>query len=105
MGTGIVSILLHNLPYNGIWLYWLSVVIFVLNICLFLMFFVISILRYALYPEIWTAMLHHPTQSLFVGTFPMALATIVNMVVYVCVPAFGRWAVNLVSNVSTQASC
>ncbi|PON20639.1 sulfite transporter Ssu1 [Trichoderma gamsii] len=29
MGTGIVSILLHNLPYNGTWLYWVSVIFFV----------------------------------------------------------------------------
>jgi len=42
-------------------------------------------------------MIRHPAQSLFVGTFPMGLATIVNMVVFVCVPAWGRRAVQLVS--------
>src|SRR5437763_1085061 len=36
MGTGIVSVLLYELPYNGRWLYWLSVITFCLNICLFL---------------------------------------------------------------------
>jgi tellurite resistance protein TehA-like permease len=97
MGTGIVSILLHNLPYNGHWLYWMSVVIFCLNVGLFLLFFAISLLRYILYPEIWIAMLRHPTQSLFLGTFPMGLATIVNMVVFVCVPAWGHRAIQLVS--------
>ncbi|KAK6416294.1 Plasma membrane sulfite pump involved in sulfite metabolism [Oleoguttula sp. CCFEE 5521] len=29
---------------------------------------------------------------MFIGTFPMGLATIVNMVVFVCVPAWGEWA-------------
>ena len=101
MGTGIVSILLHNLPYNGAWLYWLSVVIFALNVLLFNLFLFISILRYIVYPEIWSAMIHHPTQSLFLGTFPMGLATIVNMVVFVCVPAWGPRAVYLVSAGST----
>lgn len=98
MGTGIVSILLHNLPYNGRWLYWISVVIFCLNVGLFVLFLFISIVRYTVYPEIWRVMIRHPAQSLFLGTFPMGLATIVNMIVFVCVPAWGNEAVRLVSN-------
>jgi tellurite resistance protein TehA-like permease len=96
MGTGIVSILLHNLPYNGIWLYWLSVIVFALNVFLFCLFLVISILRYTIYPQIWCAMIRHPAQSLFLGTFPMGLATIVNMIVFVCVPSWGTWTIYLV---------
>ena len=96
MGTGIVSILLHNLPYNGRWLYWTSVVIFALNVLLFSIFLIISVLRYTIYPAIWFAMIKHPAQSLFIGTFPMGLATIINMIVFVCVPAWGSKAVNLV---------
>lgn len=96
MGTGIVSILIHNLPYNGIWLYWISVVFFALNVLLFTVFLLLSIVRYALYPEIWFAMIRHPSQSLFLGTLPMGLATIVNMIVFVCVPAWGPWAIQLV---------
>lgn len=95
MGTGIVSILLHNLQYNGSWLYYLSVVVFCLNISLFVTFLLVSILRYSIWPEIWTKMLRHPVQSLFLGTFPMGLATIVNMIVFVCVPIWGTWAVSL----------
>ena len=97
MGTGIVSILLHNLPYNGAWLYWISVVIFALNVALFIFFLFVSLLRYMLYPQIWVVMIQHPTQSLFLGTFPMGLATIINMVVFVCVPAWGPGTVTLVS--------
>ena len=99
MGTGIVSILLHNLPYNGAWLYWVSVIMFALNVLLFGLFLLVSILRYAVYPEIWWAMIRHPAQSLFLGTFPMAFATIVNMFVFVCVPAWGTWAAYFVSPV------
>lgn len=95
MGTVIVSILLHNLPYNGAWLYWISVVIFALNVALFIFFLFVSLLRYMLYPEIWVVMIRHPTQSLFLGTFPMGLATIINMVVFVCVPAWGPGTVTL----------
>lgn len=45
-------------------------------------------------------MIRHPAQSLFLGTFPMGLATIINMIVFVCVPAWGGWVVYLVSFVS-----
>ena len=42
-----------------------------------------------MYPEIWRAMIRHPTQSLFLGTFPMEFATIVS------VPSWGPWATTL----------
>ncbi|KAJ9655631.1 Plasma membrane sulfite pump involved in sulfite metabolism [Neophaeococcomyces mojaviensis] len=95
MGTGITSILLHNLPYNARWLYYLSIIIFCLNVLLFSTFLTISILRYIMFPGIFTTMLKHPVQSLFLGTFPMGLATLINMIVFVCVPAWGHGAVTL----------
>ncbi|GKT47274.1 sulfite efflux pump SSU1 [Colletotrichum spaethianum] len=95
MGTGIVSILLHNLPYNTTWIsHGLAVAFFILNIGLFTVFTAITILRYALYPEIWRAMVVHPAQSMFLGCFPMGLATIINMMVFVCAPVWGQWVVS-----------
>lgn len=70
MGTGIVSILLHNLPYNCHCLYWISVVVFALNVILFTLFSLISLARYSLFRGMWTVMLNHPTQSLFLGMYP-----------------------------------
>lgn len=67
MGTGIVSILLFDLPYNARWIYWISVVVYCLNIALFVTFTGISILRYTYYKGIFMAMLKHPVQSLFLG--------------------------------------
>lgn len=75
MGTGIVSILLFNLPWNGYWLHIISYIFFALNILLFTIFCIISLLRYTLYPEIWMAMISHPAQSLFLGCFPMGFAS------------------------------
>jgi tellurite resistance protein TehA-like permease len=112
MGTGIVSILLYNLPWNARWLYWISVTIFCLNIFLFVLFTIISVVRYTTFPGLFSAMLGHPVQSLFLGRFnraaqitfvlttclgtiPMGFATIVNMTVFVCVPAWGPWAATL----------
>jgi tellurite resistance protein TehA-like permease len=92
MGTGVVSTLLEALPYNGRWLYWISIGIFALNVLLFLMACVISALRYTLYPEIFRAMISDPVQSMFIATLPMGFATIINMFCFVCVPAWGEWS-------------
>ena len=35
-------------------------------------------------------MLRHPSQAFFLGTFSMGFATIVNMVAFVGIPAFGH---------------
>ena len=96
MGTGVVTVLLFRLPYNGKWLYELSIIVFVFDLVLFILFCLISALRYLLYPEIWSAMLNHPTESLFLGACPMGLGILVQMIVNVCVPAWGSWAVTLV---------
>ncbi|THC89840.1 hypothetical protein EYZ11_010708 [Aspergillus tanneri] len=94
MGTGIVSILLNTLPYNSDWLHYISIVIFALNVFLFSIGSIITILRYTLYPEIFALMITHPVQSMFIGTIPMGFATIVNMFCLVCVPAWGEWTRN-----------
>jgi tellurite resistance protein TehA-like permease len=67
MGTGIVSILLFDLPYNARWIYWISVVVYCFNIALFVAFTAISVLRYTIHKGIFVAMLKHPVQSLFLG--------------------------------------
>lgn len=90
MSTGVLSIMLHQLPYNGHWLQVISVIFFVLNLCLFVLFTVISCLRYTLYPHIFPAVLRHPHQSLFLATFPVGLATLINMIILVCVPIWGH---------------
>jgi len=65
MGTGIVAILLHQLPYQFPGLTVISIIFLCLNVLLFLILFVASAVRYALWPEIWGLMLRHPVQSLF----------------------------------------
>lgn len=89
MGTGISSILLHNLPYNAPWLRVIATCIFVLNVAVFVVLASMTILRYIIWPRTFMVTLDHPLQSLFWGTLPMGLATIVNMTVFVCVPSFG----------------
>lgn len=93
MGTGIVSLLFITIPFQANWLYWLSVVFFVLNAILFTCAFTISILRYGLYPEIWSVMIRDPTNSLFLGTIPMGFATLVESWYFLCCPYWGHWSV------------
>ena len=92
MGTGVVAIIFHSIPWHTTWLYYLSIIFFVLNVCLFSAAFTISVLRYSIWPEIWTVMIRDATNSLFLGTAPMGFATLVSMWIYVCIPAWGRWA-------------
>ncbi|KAL5604817.1 hypothetical protein BROUX41_001845 [Berkeleyomyces rouxiae] len=109
MGTGIVSILLHELPYNARWTEVLSWVFFALNVLMFCTFSLICAVRFSLYPEIWSAMVMHPVQSLFLGTFPMGLSTIINMLALSCshwgkwlaYTAWALWWVNVVLAVAT----
>ena len=93
MGTGIVSLILITFPFKADWLYWLSVVFFVLNTILFSLAFTISVLRYTLYPEIWRVMIMDPTNSLFLGTIPMGFATLIEAWIFLCCPYWGYWSV------------
>lgn len=111
MSTGVVSIMLHQLPYNGHWLQVISVIFFVLNLVLFLLFSLISSLRYSFYPQIFPAVLRHPHQSLFLGTFPVGLATLINMTILVCAPAWGHgmaifaWVLWWIDSVLALTTC
>lgn len=89
MGTGIVSILLHQLPYNAEWLKRLSIVVFVFNVVLFVLLAIGNVIRYVRYKGLFTAVLHHLVSSMFWGTLPMGFVTIVNMICLACVPSWG----------------
>ena len=93
MGTGAVSLLFITIPFKATWLFWLSVVFFALNTVLFATASIISILRYVLYPEIWSVMIADPNNSLFLGTIPMGFATLVEGWIFLCCPYWGDWAI------------
>ena len=96
MGTGIVAILIHQLPFQFTGLVEISAVFLVLNVIIFITLIVLTIARYAIWPEIFLLMLRHPVQSLYLyitsstanerGAIPMGLATIITMLVYIAVP-------------------
>jgi tellurite resistance protein TehA-like permease len=65
MGTGIVSILLHQLPYQFRGLEYLSEIAWMLNVVLFLLLTVASLLRYILWPNLFIEVMKHPVQSCY----------------------------------------
>ncbi|KAG7098528.1 hypothetical protein E1B28_000467 [Marasmius oreades] len=83
MGTGSISLLFNAFPYgkdaNGMHI--MALIFFFLNLTLFVLFTVISLARYALFPKVWPIMISHPLQSLYTGTFPMGATTLLNICV------------------------
>ena len=54
-------------------------IFFFLNLLLFVIFSIVSLYRYLVFPDIWWLMLRHPSQSLFLGCYPMGAATLINV--------------------------
>ncbi|KAH9057394.1 voltage-dependent anion channel [Lactarius vividus] len=79
MGTGAVSLLFGVFPYwtGSRTLRALSLAFFFLNLLLFVLFCGVSAVRYWCFPGVWRAMLRHPVQGLYVGTFPMGALTLI----------------------------
>ncbi|KAL0072362.1 Plasma membrane sulfite pump involved in sulfite metabolism [Marasmius tenuissimus] len=59
----------------------MALIFFFLNLVLFVLFTVISIARYTMFPGVWSVMISHPVQSLYTGTFPMGATTLLNICV------------------------
>ncbi|PVH97866.1 putative MFS transporter [Periconia macrospinosa] len=111
MSTGVVAIQLHQIPFHARWLNIISDILFVFNAGLFLLFTLISVLRYILYPQLIVSVLHHPHQSLFLATFPIGLATLINLIVLICTPSWGQglaifaWVLWWIDSVMALIAC
>ena len=100
MGTGMVSILLHQLPYQFSGLGILSVIAWMLNVAIFLLLSAGSIARYIMWPNLFLETMTHPVQACYWyiiclevandrAAFSLGLSTIVSMLCYVAVPVWG----------------
>lgn len=85
------SILLQRLPYPAAWLYWLSVIVFALNVVLFVLCAIALSARLLFFRGGWDAV----RRDYFLGAVPIGLGCIVNMFCYVCVDAWGEWAATM----------
>ncbi|KAG2043426.1 voltage-dependent anion channel [Suillus americanus] len=81
MGTGGTSALVHAFPYgNGSpAIKVVTLVVFFLNLLLFVLFTGATIARYIMFPHTWLKMIRHPTQGPLMGAFPAGAATLINI--------------------------
>lgn len=92
MGTGIVSIILFTFSeiyedsFNALRI--LSYVFYFMNLGIFGVIFLLTILRYLMYPKLFIFLISNPGQSMYLA-FTMGFATIVNVTVNVAVKRLG----------------
>ncbi|SPO31962.1 related to SSU1 - plasma membrane sulfite pump [Ustilago trichophora] len=80
MGTGVVATLLNLLPWPSIHsgLRYPAVCFLLADIVIFILFLCAFFARYLMYPEVVPLTIKHPQKSMFLGTIPMGLITIIS---------------------------
>lgn len=93
MGTGILALALAQFPWQVPGLHLVAEGLWLLNIALFSLFSLMYLARWVLYFDEAKRIFGHSTVSMFFGTIPMGMATIINGLL-----AFGlpRWGVEIV---------
>jgi C4-dicarboxylate transporter/malic acid transport protein len=89
MGTGILSAVLTQLPVNIPGLLKIAEGLWLLNIVLFLTFSALYLARWILYFDEARRVFGHSTVSMFFGTIPMGLATLINGLLTFGLPRWG----------------
>ena len=95
MGTGVVALIISEFPMLKALTWQLGTGLWYFNILLFVLFSVLYSLRWAFYPHEAKQIFQHPSMSLFLGTIPMALATILNGFLKYGQPIYGDTAVQI----------
>jgi len=90
MGTGILSAVLTQLPVNLPGLRVIAEGLWLLNIVLFLTFSALYLARWILYFDEARRVFGHSTVSMFFGTIPMGLATLINGLLTFGLPRWGN---------------
>ncbi|KAF7292763.1 hypothetical protein MIND_01174800 [Mycena indigotica] len=81
MGTCVVASLVNRFHWgsgsepNKV----LTLVLFFCSLLCFVLISAASVARYIIFPELWSAMLRHPIQSLFISAMPMAGCSLINI--------------------------
>ncbi|MBA1200296.1 TDT family transporter [Pseudomonas capeferrum] len=89
MGTGILALALGQLPGNILVLSQLGKALWLFNIVLFVVFTAIYAARWILFFDEAKQIFGHSTVSMFFGTIPMGLATLINGLVQYGLPSWG----------------
>ncbi|KAI3486699.1 hypothetical protein L1887_49649 [Cichorium endivia] len=91
MGTGVIATLLNLLPWPSIHsgLRYPAAVFLLADIVIFIVFLCAFLARYVMYPEVLPLTIKHPQKSMFLGTLPMGLITIVSGIAQLGTVEFG----------------
>ena len=95
MGTGVVALIVSEFPMIKALTWQLGTGLWYFNILLFVLFSVLYGLRWAFYLHEAKQIFQHPSMSLFLGTIPMALATILNGFLKYGQPIYGDTALQI----------
>lgn len=90
MGTGILSAVLTQLPVTIPGLFQLAEILWMLNIVLFLTFSALYVARWVMFFDEARRVFGHSTVSMFFGTIPMGLATLINGLLTFGLPRWGN---------------
>jgi C4-dicarboxylate transporter/malic acid transport protein len=93
MGTGILALALGQLPAARPWMFQLGEWLWLLAVMLFVLFSALYACRWLLYFHEARQVFAHATVSMFIGTIPMGLATVINGLLLFGLP---RWGVGVV---------
>lgn len=95
MGTGVVALILPELPINSSVAWAIGSLLWQVNLILFIAFSGLYALRWLIYPKEARQIFAHPMMSLFLGAIPMGLATILNGFLKFGVVLYGDIAVHV----------
>lgn len=95
MGTGILALASPQVPRIGPSLQGLGEALWLVNIVLFLLFSALYGARWLLFGHEAKRIFGHNSVSMFIGTIPMGLATIVNGFLTFGIPRFGTVAIGI----------
>ena len=90
MGTGILSAVLTQLPVHIPGMFQLAEALWMLNIVMFLSFSVLYAARWVMFFDEARRIFGHSTVSMFFGTIPMGMATIINGLLTFGLPRWGQ---------------
>ena len=95
MGTGVLALALAQLPVAMPALHAFAEVLWLFNIALFLLFTALYAARWVLFFDEARRIFGHSTVSMFFGTIPMGLATIINGFLVFGLPRWGEGVIHL----------
>ncbi|SNX88082.1 related to SSU1 - plasma membrane sulfite pump [Melanopsichium pennsylvanicum] len=91
MGTGVIATLLNLLPWPSIHsgLRYPAICFLLGDIVIFILFLCAFFARYLMYPQVVPLTIKHPQKSMFLGTIPMGLITIISGIAQLGTEEFG----------------